>query len=82
MGLDPAHVRKLLDRGARDIAHGLAARILIIEDEPIIAMDLETIVEELEHNVVGVARGGRQAVALAASSRSPSVRAKASARSG
>ena len=66
MGLDPAHVRKLLERGARDIAHGLAARILIIEDEPIIAMDLETIVEELGHKVIGVARGGRQAVALAA----------------
>ena len=29
-------------------------------------MDLETIVEELGHKVVGVARGGRQAVAVAA----------------
>ncbi len=66
MGLDSSHVRKLLERGARDIAQGLAAKILIIEDEPIVAMDLETIVEEIGHKVVGVARAGRQAVALAA----------------
>ena len=66
MGLDAARVRALLERGARDIARGLSARILIIEDEPIIAMDLETIVEDLGHKVVGVARARRQAVALAA----------------
>ena len=66
MGLDAARVCALLERGARDIARGLAARILIIEDEPIIAMDLETIVEDLGHKVVGVARARRQAVALAA----------------
>ena len=66
MGLDALRVRALLERGARDIARGLAARILIIEDEPIIAMDLETIVEDLGHKVVGVARARRQAVALAA----------------
>ena len=66
MGLDAVRVRALLERGARDLARGLAARILIIEDEPIIAMDLETIVEDLGHKVVGVARARRQAVALAA----------------
>ena len=66
MGLDAARARALLERGARDIARGLAARILIIEDEPIIAMDLETIVEDLGHKVVGVARARPQAVALAA----------------
>ena len=66
MGLDASRVRELLERGSRDIARGLAARILIIEDEPIIAMDLETILEDLGHQVVGVARAHRQAVALAA----------------
>ena len=39
---------------------------MIIEDEPIIAMDLETIVEDLGHEVVGVVGTRRQAVALAA----------------
>ena len=66
MGLDPGRVRTLLERGAHDIAQELATKILIIEDEPIIAMDLETIVEDLGHHVVGVARARRQAVALAA----------------
>ncbi|HZZ63139.1 MAG TPA: response regulator, partial [Roseiarcus sp.] len=56
----------LLDRGARDLARELASSILIIEDEPIIAMDLEAIVEDLGHRVVGVARERGQAVALAA----------------
>lgn|SRR5574337_346913 len=66
MGLDSTRVLALLSRGARDIAQELTAKILIIEDEPIIAMDLETIVEDLGHHVVGVARARRQAVALAA----------------
>ena len=66
LGLDPPRFHQLLERGSREIAKGLTARILIIEDEPIIAMDLETIVEGLGHKVVGVARAGRQAVALAA----------------
>ena len=69
MGLDPTAVLSLLDHGARDLAHELASSILIIEDEPIIAMDLESIVEDLGHHVVGVASGHGQAVALAAERR-------------
>ena len=34
----------------------MATDILIIEDEPLIAMDLEALVEGLGHNVTGVAR--------------------------
>jgi DNA-directed RNA polymerase specialized sigma24 family protein len=67
--LDSSRVHKLLERGAHDIAQELATEILIIEDEPIIAMDLETIVEDLGHRVVGVARARDQAVALAAERR-------------
>jgi DNA-directed RNA polymerase specialized sigma24 family protein len=66
MGVDTACVGALLDRGAHDLAHELASSVLIIEDEPIIAMDLEAIVEDLGHHVVGVARARRQAVVLAA----------------
>ena len=40
--------------------------MLIIEDEPLIAMDLKSIVEDLGHHVVGVARAKHQALALAA----------------
>ena len=66
MGIDSARLVALLERGARDLAHELASSILIIEDEPIIAMDLEAIVKDLGHHVVGVARERGQAVALAA----------------
>jgi CheY-like chemotaxis protein len=66
MGIDSAGLLGLLDAGARELAHELASSILIIEDEPIVAMDLESIVEDLGHRVVGVASARRQAVALAA----------------
>jgi CheY-like chemotaxis protein len=66
MGVDSDRLIALLERGARDLAHELASSILIIEDEPIIAMDLEAIVEDLGHHVVGVAREYGQALALAA----------------
>ncbi len=41
------------------------ARILIIEDEPIIAMDIEMIVRDLGHEVVAVATTHAEAVAEA-----------------
>ncbi len=66
MGFDRSRISRLLARGASDIGRELAATVMIIEDEPIIAMDLETIVEDLGHEVVGVVRTRRQAVALAA----------------
>ena len=43
--------------------------ILIVEDEPLIAMDLEALVEGLGHNVTGVARTRTEAVKLAAAKR-------------
>lgn len=42
-----------------------AARVLIIEDEPIIAMDLRQLVESAGHHVVGVASSETEAVAIA-----------------
>ncbi len=38
--------------------------MLIIEDEPIIALDIESMVRELGHEVTGVARTHREAVAM------------------
>ena len=37
---------------------------MIIEDEPLIAMDIEQMVESLGHKVVGIARTHKEAVAL------------------
>ncbi|MFN0218269.1 MAG: response regulator [Hyphomicrobium sp.] len=43
----------------------MALKILIVEDEPILAIELECIVKEMGHEVVGVARSSHGAVALA-----------------
>ncbi len=43
----------------------IATDVLIIEDETFIAMDLESLVKNLGHNVIGVARTHSDAVALA-----------------
>jgi CheY-like chemotaxis protein len=64
--LDRTRVTRLIAGGAGEIGRELVSTVMIIEDEPIIAMDLETIMEDLGHEVVGVVRTRRQAVALAA----------------
>lgn len=46
-----------------------ATEVLVIEDEPIIAMDVRQLVEACGHRVVGVAATEAQAVRLAASKR-------------
>ena len=50
----PSNVVALLDDAGREIAAQVATDVLIIEDEPMIAMDLESIVEGLGHRVGGV----------------------------
>ncbi len=47
------------------IADQMAGRVLIIEDEPIIAMDLQNIVESLGHSVIGIASTRTEAGRLA-----------------
>jgi DNA-directed RNA polymerase specialized sigma24 family protein len=58
----PSNVQALLDDAGREIAAQVATDVLIIEDEPMIAMDLEAIVEGLGHQVAGVARTHSEAV--------------------
>jgi len=53
----------LLDEAGREIARQVATTILIIEDEPIIAMDLEALVESLGHRISGIARTHKEALA-------------------
>jgi DNA-directed RNA polymerase specialized sigma24 family protein len=55
---------KLLEQASREISRQVATDILIIEDEPLIAMDIEQLVESLGHNVVGIARTHKEAVNL------------------
>jgi CheY-like chemotaxis protein/DNA-directed RNA polymerase specialized sigma24 family protein len=48
-------VESLLDIAGQEIAHQVATSVLIIEDELLIAMDLETIVTSLGHTVQEIA---------------------------
>ena len=57
-------VNDLLHLAAREITEQVATDVLIIEDEPIIALDLEAIVQDLGHRIVGVARTRKEAVSL------------------
>lgn len=60
-----AEVENALATASRALDRELASRVMIIEDEPVIAMDLEGHVTELGHTVVGVATTRDEAVALA-----------------
>jgi DNA-directed RNA polymerase specialized sigma24 family protein len=54
----------LLDQASMEISRQVATEIMIIEDEPLIAMDIEQLVESLGHKVVAIARTHREAVQL------------------
>ncbi len=66
----PAEEANVLLADARDRLRASAATdVLIIEDEPIIAMDIEELVTGCGHRVVGIAATESEAVALAARER-------------
>lgn len=65
LNIDSADVDTLVADALSEIEGQTKARVLIIEDEPIIAMDIETIVRDLGHDVTGVAVTRDEAVAEA-----------------
>lgn len=69
MELDSDAFSSQLARAEADVEAQLATDVLIIEDEPIIALDLTRLVRELGHRVIGVATTRREAVALAEQSK-------------
>ncbi len=60
---DEAHA--LLSIARNEMTSAIHGRIMIIEDEAIIAMDIRAIVEEMGHAVTAIARTRDEAVALA-----------------
>jgi DNA-directed RNA polymerase specialized sigma24 family protein len=60
--MSPDEVSALLEDANQDIAAQIATDVVIIEDEPLIAMDLEQLVQDLGHRVVRIARTERQAI--------------------
>lgn len=65
MGVDAEEAENLVKIARREMEDRLSGKILIIEDEAIIAMDLEAIVADMGHKITGVARTHKAAVELA-----------------
>ncbi len=60
-----SQVEKLVEGAGREIAERVATDVLIIEDESLIAQDIEFVARDLGHNIIGIARTHEEAVALA-----------------
>jgi CheY-like chemotaxis protein/DNA-directed RNA polymerase specialized sigma24 family protein len=60
---DESTVKSLVDQAASEIAEQVATNVLIIEDEPMIAIDLSDLVTGLGHVVCDTARTHKEAVA-------------------
>jgi len=61
---DQSEAEALIQIARREMADAVAGSVMIIEDETIIAMDLESILSEMGHRVTGVARTRDEANAL------------------
>ncbi len=64
-----AEASDVLARAWEHVNRQLATTVLVIEDEPIIALDIAGIVRDLGHTVVGIAASQTEAVALARAKR-------------
>ncbi|MEJ6396711.1 response regulator [Yoonia sp. 208BN28-4] len=65
MQIDVEEARRLITAANTELAESVKGRVMIIEDEPIIAADLTAIVSDLGHEVTGVARTHKEAIELA-----------------
>lgn len=65
LGCAEPEVRGLIDQAGRAIAEQIRTKVLIIEDEPLIALDLQYLVEQLGHEVTTIARTHGEAVRAA-----------------
>ena len=69
LGADIGEVEGLIGQAQKEIDAELATDVLIIEDEAVISADIEALVRELGHNVVGVSTTRTEAVDAVASHR-------------
>jgi DNA-directed RNA polymerase specialized sigma24 family protein len=64
-----ARLRMLVEDSGRELAAELATDVLIIEDEPLIGLELEDLVESLGHRSIGVATTHAESLTLAETGR-------------
>jgi CheY-like chemotaxis protein len=69
MGIAPEAAAGLVETAIGEMEDSVAGRVMVIEDEAIIAMDISAIVREMGHRVAGVARTRTEAVRLASETR-------------
>lgn len=64
IGVDQHEAEELVVIARREMADGASGSVMIIEDEAIIAMDIESILADMGHRVTGIARTRQEAVEL------------------
>lgn len=69
MGCPEGDAADLIERAGREISEQIRTTVLIIEDEPLIALDIQTLVEQLGHDVTTIARTHTEAVRAALKAR-------------
>jgi CheY-like chemotaxis protein len=62
LNVSEGELSELVDLAGREIAQQVATSVLIIEDEPLIALDIEQMVLGLGHEVTGIARTHTEAI--------------------
>ena len=65
VGLDEVTAAEELSRAREAVKAAVVTDVLIIEDEPVIAMDIRMLVEECGHRVIGIAATQAEALELA-----------------
>ena len=69
LGVPTAQAERLAADAQLEIERELACDVLVIEDEPVIAMDIKDLTEELGHRVFAIARTREEAVEAASAHR-------------
>ena len=65
MQIDEGEAKELVGIARTEMSNSISGKVMIIEDESIIAMDIEALVTDMGHRVTGIARTHAQAVDLA-----------------
>ncbi|MBU2532487.1 MAG: response regulator [Alphaproteobacteria bacterium] len=65
LDVSDVELQSLIDQASQEIAEQVRTRVLIIEDEPLIAAEIKSLVLSVGHEVTGIARTRDQAVQAA-----------------
>lgn len=69
MGVEESEAHSLVEIAISEMEKSMSGKVMIIEDEAIIAMDIHSIVSEMGHHITGIARTRGAAVDLGAKER-------------